>query len=380
MQRVNVPGFCGPENELSSIIADPENQINFYCQPTPPGTGRNGLWMPGTPGTQPWVVLPDSPVRCLFQQDGRAFAVGGGTLFELSTAAAATNRGSVLEDTYMASICSNGSAGSQLFITSGGLGYIFDLNTNILTQIADPDFPSPCRMGEFMDGYFFALKTDSRSFQISALEDGTDWDPLDVFARSEGSDNVQTLIRNHREIWLLGTKTSEVWYDSGDALTPFQPIQGTFVEHGCAAPFSAVRMENTLFWLSQDDLGVAMVWMANGYIPVRVSTSAIERVLQTGGSGSTNSMLLAVGWAYQDQGQTFYVLQMPNTTLTYVYETITNLWHTRGRNVGSVLVPVYVPSPGQCHMYFAGKHLIGDRTSGAIYEQSLSIFSDTIVP
>ncbi len=380
MPRLRVDGFCGPENQLQSIIADPENQINFYCQPTPPGTGRNRLWMPGTPGTQPWLILPTSPIRALFQQDGRAFAIGGTTFYEVSQGAVQTSHTPALDtDSFLASICSNGTAGNQLFITSGGSGYIFDLNANTLTKITDPDFPNPCGMGEFMDGYFFAMKSNSRTFQWSALEDGTAWDPLDVAERSEGSDNIQTLIRNHREIWLLGTATSEIWYDSGDPLTPFQPIQGTFIEHGCAARFSACRMENTLFWLAKDTLGVGMVWLANGYNPQRVSTSAVERVIQVSGSGSYNDLTTAIGWCYQDQGQTFYVLQLPNASLTYVYETVTNLWHTRGRNTGTITDPVYVLSPGQCHMYFAGKHLIGDRTSGAIYEQSLNIYSDTII-
>ena len=97
---------------------------------------------------------------------------------------------------YLPSICSNGTAGSQLFITNGDLGYIFDLSANTLTQIVDPGFPSRARMGEFMDGYFFVLVTETRRFQISALEDGTTWDPLDVAERSEASDDISGIKRN----------------------------------------------------------------------------------------------------------------------------------------------------------------------------------------
>jgi len=46
---------------------------------------------------------------------------------------------------------------------------------------------------------------------------GTTIDPL-YFAAAEGSpDNLVTLIVDHREIWLFGTNSVEVWYDAGTA-------------------------------------------------------------------------------------------------------------------------------------------------------------------
>ena len=83
-------------------------------------------------------------------------------------------------------------------------------------------------------------KTDSRTFAFSDLEDGTVWAALDVNERSEASDNIVAMVRSHREIWLLGSQTSEVWFDQGDPLNPFAPIQGVFVEQGCAAPYSGI--------------------------------------------------------------------------------------------------------------------------------------------
>lgn len=376
MPRVNVDSFVGPTNQLLANLTDPSRSINLYIEKTPPGVAKVPLWLVGTPGLEPWTILDASPVRCLFQQDGRAFAVGGGKFYEVFNPPSNTSYGSVTSDSFLASICSNGSAGDQLLIVTGGDGYTFTLSTNTLTAIADADFPDPARMCDFMDGYGIVSKTDSRTFQISALEDFSDWDALDVFERSEGSDNIRSLIRKNREIWLLGTKTSEVWYDSGDPLTPFQPIQGTFIEHGSAAPFSVQRIGNTLVWLSQAESGQGEIVVANGYNPEQLTTYSIAGFIRSAGLAADGDLSLAVGWTYQENGHTFYAIVLPSATSSYVMDlSMPGIWHERSRWTGTE----YIAHVVNTHMAVFGRHLVGDRFSGAIYNQSLDLFNEEVL-
>jgi len=376
MSRVTVDGFIGPSNKLQANVTDPERTINLYLENTPPGIARVQRWMVGTPGLAPWVILGDAPIRGMFQQDMRAFAVGGAQYCEVFNPPSSTSYGTVATDDYLASICSNGTAGDQNLIVSGGSGYVHTLSTNAFAQISDGDFPSPARMCDFMDGYGIVSKADSRTFQWSALEDMTSWDALDVAERSEGSDNIIALIRNHREIWLLGSKTSEVWYDQGDPLTPFAPIQGTFIEHGCAAPFSVVRINNTLIWLSQNELGQGEVVVANGYNPSQISTYAIAAIIRRAGVAADGDLSLAKAWAYQENGHIFYCLVIPSAESTVCLDlTMPGTWHERARWTGTE----YIAHVVQTHMIAFGQHLVGDRFSGAIYRQSLDLFSEEII-
>jgi hypothetical protein len=367
-----VPGFIGPTNRLRSPNADVEDTINFYLEQTTPGLGKSPVYLMGTPGLNVAFVLPDSPVRALFSQDGRAFAVAGTSFFELSFVGPLLTSqfyGTVASDPNLATIVSNGSAGHQLMITSGGLVYIFDLLANTLTLVTTG--LEPVTMGEFMDGYFLLNMTNSRRFGWSNLEDGTTWDPLDIAERSIASDNIVAMIRSHKEIWILGSKTSEVWIDTGDALNPFEPIQGVQVEQGCDSAYTAQRIDNSTMWKGQNSDGYGVWWKANGYTPERVSTHAVEQAMQTFGGANDRA------WVYQEDGHLFVVVVMPNCDRSYVYDVAVGQWHCRARWDSTHCV--WVPHVAQCHCLFNQQHLVGDRFSGAIYQQSLEFFEEQIV-
>jgi len=366
---MEVLALVGPSNTLISPNADVEETINFYVEGTDPGTGKVKAYLVGTPGLVKWLVLPDSPVRGLFEQDGRAFAVAGSSFFELFADQSATFYGTVAEDDNLATFASNGSAGHQLAITSGGVFYIFDLIANTLTAVTIGI--EPVTMVEFMDGYFLVNKTDSRTFAFSALEDGTSWDPLDVDERSEASDNIVAMIRSHREIWLLGSQTSEVWYDQGDALNPFAPIQGVFIEQGCVAAFTAQRIDNSIMWAGINTDGSGVIWKANGYTPQRVSDHSVELGMQTYGFAGARA------WVYQDDGHLFYVLLLPYAPWAFCYDVSNGTWTKRAS--WDATHCVWIPPRAQCHIYAFGKHLVGDRSNGAIYEQSITIYTEEVV-
>jgi hypothetical protein len=387
MARTPVPGFVGPSNVGASTTADPEETINLFLETVSPGNVKvANPYLRGTPGLRPWVNLPTAPVTAMFFSPAtldRAFAIAGNTLYEVFPTTPATYIAyspTLSPAVYLPSICSNGTAGFQLFITSGELGYIFDLSANTLTQITDPGFPERVRMGEFMDGYFFALVTETRKFQISALEDGTSWDALDVAERSEASDDINALVRNHRVIAILGRKTSEFWYDSGDPLFPFAPTSGEFMESGSVAPFSVRRLENTLFWLGQNDDGQGCVWALDGLSPKIISTPAITALIQSSGNVldgiSRHDLRLSVAWCYQEDTHRYYCLLVPGCQWTLVYDLSTDRWHKRATWDSTTIQ--WMLGRGQCHMSFAGMHLVGDRLTGTIYEMSLEYFDEEL--
>jgi hypothetical protein len=367
---VKIPGFIGPTNTLRATDAGVDQTINWMLEATAPGVSKNALWMPPTPGLSVFTTIPGSAVTATWAQDGRAFACGT-NFSEITSTGAVTNYGVLATNSDAPTISSNGTAGNQLFITSGGNGYIFNLTTNVLTLIADADFPNgSAKMGAFMDGYFLVLKSSSRQFQISALEDGTTWDGLAIGQRSEGSDNLQALVRSHREIWLLGSQTSEVWYDNGDTF-PFAPIQGVFLEYGTAAPFTVCRLGQTLVWVGQDEDGQGVVWMADGYTPKVISTPSINAYIQDAGFTSARA------WTYQADGHQFYILMLPSADKTPVYDLTTGAWHFRATWDPSACV--WLPYRPQCHMYAFNTHLVGDRSTGTIYTMSASVYTESLV-
>jgi len=380
MPRMALPACVGPTNILDARLADAEETINLFPTMTAPGGGKVPTYLRGTPGLTPWLQLPTSPVTALFQQDQRAFAIAGTGYYELTTTPSYTLIGSVAVLDYLPTICSNGSAGNQNFIVSGDKGYIHNLTTNAFAQITSGGFPSRARMGAFSDGYFAVSVTESRTWQLSALEDGTSWDPLDVAERSIASDQIAAFIRTERLFALLGVQTSEFWYDSGDPLFPYAPT-GQLLEHGIAAPFTAQRFSDTLVWVGQDQDGLGVVWRLSGNNVQTISPPAINRIIQTSGEvtgNNPNDLRLAVAWTYQEDGHSFYCLQLPVCEWTLVYDLLMDRWHKRA--TWDATECVFVKSRPQCHMYWpdAGCHLVGDRLTGTIYKQSLDLYDEEL--
>jgi hypothetical protein len=256
--------------------------------------------------------------------------------------------------------------GTQLFVAANGPSYIYNATTNVFAPITDPDFPGAVTVG-FLDGYFVFNEPNSQKVWVTSLLDGLSVDPLD-FASAEGSpDGLISLIVDHREAWLFGTNSVEVWYDAGNADFPLQRIQGAFNEIGCIAPYSVAKLDNSLFWLGADARGRGVVYRANGYTGQRVSTHAVEWQIQQYGNLSD-----ALAYTYQQDGHSFYVLIFPTANTTWVYDAATQAWHERaGWNNGS-----FTRHRSNCQMAFNSEVIVGDFENGNIYAFDLDDYSD----
>lgn len=355
--------LVGPSYQDRSLNFDAQRSINLYPVKSETGDSKNVVGLAGTPGLSLFCTLPTNINRGSHEALGRAFEIFGNALYELYADGSYVMRGTLLTDTGYVSLADNG---QQLCIVDGPNGYIFDGSTNVFTQITDPYFIGASTV-DFIDGYFMFSKPGSAIYYISALYNGLTGDPLD-FASAEGSpDGLVGLINVHQQVWLFGTGSVEIVYNSGAADFPFQRIQGTYIEYGCAAPASIAKTANTVFWLGKDEYGQGVVWMAQGYQPQRISTYAIEYAIQQLANISD-----ATAYTYQEDGHYFYVLNFSFSNSTFVYDIGLNLWHERAAFSNGF----YTRNRPQTHIFAFNRHLVGDYQNGNVYVQSLNNYSD----
>ena len=328
-----------------SVNAADSRMVNLFPELVPEG-GKEPAFLQRAPGLRLLATIGTGPVRGLWQMGAYAYVVSGDTLYKLNSNWAATALGTIA-NTGPVSMTDNG---TQLFIAANGPSYIYNTFTNVFQQINDIDFPGAVTVG-YIDGYFVFNEPNSQKFWVTSLLEGTQVDPLD-FASAEGSpDGLVALIVDHREVWLFGTTSVEVWYDAGTADFPLQRIQGAFNEIGCAAAYSVAKLDNGLFWLGADARGRGIVYRANGYSGQRVSTHAVEWQIQQYGNLSD-----AIGYTYQQDGHSFYVLVFPSANTTWVYDVATQAWHERaGWDNGQ-----FTRHRGNCQMNFNDEIVIGD--------------------
>jgi hypothetical protein len=178
---------------------------------------------------------------------------------------------------------------------------------------------------------------------------------------------VVGLIADHRELWVFGTDSVEVWYDSGAADFPLQRIQGAFNEIGCVSAYTIAKMDNGLFWLGTDARGQGIVYRANGYTGVRISTHAVEYAIAQYGNISD-----AIAYTYQQEGHAFYVLTFPSGNATWVYDVATQAWHERAGFVDGE----FMRHRSNCQCNFGGNIIVGDFANGNIYTFDLDVYAD----
>jgi hypothetical protein len=351
--------FLGGSGTHRSVTVNAERTVNLFPALTPDGKAPMVLY--GTPGLTRLAETTAEAGRGLYVAAGRLFAVVGATLYEISSAGAATVRGTLTTVSGPVSMADNGTV---LVVVDGAHGYQFTLATNAFAQITDPDWPAATHIA-FHDGYFVLNRSGTGQFVITSLY-GIDVDPLD-FATAEGApDDTVSLLVDHRELWLFGDETTEVWFNSGAADFPFARLDGAFLEQGCAAPFSPAKIDNAVYWLSKDRNGHGHVMRAQGYQPQIVSTRAVEHAIQ--GYGTISD---ARAYTYQQDGHSFYVLTFPTADRTWVYDVATQLWHERASwSSGEHR------HRGECYAFAFGKHLVLDYSNGRIYELDLDAYTD----
>jgi hypothetical protein len=357
--------ILGSSYVARSVNAADNRMVNLFPEIIPEG-GKEAAFLSRCPGLEFLQTVGTGPIRGLWahQTNGTDFyVVSGVQVFKLSSLTATPTLLGTVSGTGPVSIADNG---TQIFFACNGPSYIYNEVTNVFQQITDPDFPGALTVG-YLDGYFVFTEPNSQRVWVTSIFEGTQIDALD-FASAEGSpDGLVGLIVDHREAWLFGTDSVEVWYDAGLADFPLTRIQGAFNEIGCVATFSIAKLDNGLFWLGTDARGQGIVYRANGYTGTRVSTHAVEYAIAQYGN-----LADAIAYTYQQEGHAFYVLTFPTGNATWVYDVATGAWHERaGWDNGA-----FMRHRSNCQCNFGGNIIVGDYENGNIYRFNLDVFAD----
>ena len=373
-----LPGFVGPAYGSTSPLADPEELINFYVEQVDSPSPTNQVIYLHTPGLEERLRVARSPIRAMYQlpastESGeRAFFVAGIGFYEFTSDFTVTERGTLSGvGGNPATISYNGDGGGQLLITSADMADSYDLATNVLTPISG----LAAFQGGMLNGYGLALDQLTSTLRLSDLLDTSTWDPTQFAQRSIAPDPWRAMIVLYPRIYLFGAHTTEVWYDAGLFPFPFAPVQGILIQEGIEAPFSLAIADNAIYWLAQNPNGTARILRTLGYRAETVSTKAVEAAISR--YAEEGRIDDAVGWTYQLDGHQFYLLNFPSAGVTWGYDTALPPemgWHKRGTWITEDAE--YIALRPQHHIYVFGKHLVGDREIGVIYEMRNTYYQD----
>lgn len=345
--------------------------------PPPPDTG--GIWPP--PST-----ITDLPGRGAWELPGGKQALwvfgNGCYLMTVVTVASATGQatfkmkkvGTLLTNTGQVSIRDNGPGGYAV-IVDGPYGYFYEIATQKFNRITDPDFLGADKVA-FIDGWWIFNQPGTQTFYTNKPQYSITFD-ASYFALKDGAtDKLVALMENKQELWLLGEKTSEVWYDAGGQYFAFQRIVSTMLQVGIAAAQSVARYstgDSGLVWLARSERGQNVIVKTDSFNAVSITTPAVADAI-----ASYTVVSDAFGYVYQEDGHEFYVLTFPTADKTWVYDFTTNFWHERASF--DPYSGLYHRHRSNCFINFQNQRLVGDYQNGSVYQLTRSVYKDHIWP
>lgn len=355
--------FVGPAYRTRGIGQSAQRAVNCFLERTERG-GRTEYTLYGTPGLTLRATVGDGPIRELFWFGNYAYIVSGDTVYRMASDYTTEELGTIGTsegDIWMAS------NGTQILIVDGDSGYLVQVGDGTFTEIVDTDFPDGVTWCDYLDGYFIVGGDGSQRFYISDLNDGSIWVGTE-FASAEGDpDSLTSGVVDHRELFLFGPNSFEIWSNTGNATFPIERTGNAFGEVGILAPKSLQKMDNSIFWLGADRRGGPMIWKLDGYQPIRISTHGVEHAI-----AQYETVSDARAYTYQYEGHTFYVLIFPTEDTTWMYDASTGEWNEwLAFSQGD-----FFRHRSNCHTYFSGKHLVGDYENGKVYSLEMDVYTD----
>jgi hypothetical protein len=232
-----------------------------------------------------------------------------------------------------------------------------------MTPIGDADFPNGARQVAYLDTYFLCGQPGTQNYFYSDFNNGLVWNALDFGTAESDPDLIVGTATLGRTLYMFGVLTTEGFIDSGDADFPF--TRSVLIDVGLTAVESLVKADNALFFLGQTKDGKGIIYRLAGGSAVRVSTHAIEYQIS-----QMSKIDDAIATVIQDGGHTFVQFTFPTADESYTYDIATGAWFQCGYLDDGIIYRDRI----NCHMYFEGKHLVGDFENGKIYEASQGIY------
>lgn len=331
-------------------------------------------------------TVTNLPVRGMWElpNDNTALAVIGNTCFLVKVVTPATSMafatfsltsvGTLLTNIGPVSIRDN-NAGGYAVIVDGPYGYLYNISSQVFTQITDPAFLGADTVA-FIDGWwvFNQYSTNgSQTFYTNFPQYSTTFNGSYFALKDGAADNLRAVFENKEQLWLLGDKTTEIWYDAGGQYFAFQRLVGTMLQYGCKAAHSVARFytegQDGVIWFGRSERGENVILRSRGF--------TIDTVSTPGFSNEVSQYPIvndAIGYTYQEDTHEFYVLIFPTADTTWCYDAQSGLLHKRLSY--DPYLQKYHRHRSNCFMNFQGMRIVGDYQCGSLYQLTRNAFTD----
>jgi hypothetical protein len=338
------------------------------------------------PTTINWAnvsTVTNLPVRGTWElpNDTTALAVIGNTCYLVTIATPATSTSfatlaltsvGTLQTTYGPVHIRDNNIGGYAVIVDGPYGYFYNIKTRAFAQITDPAFLGADTVA-FIDGWWIFNQPGTQTFYTNGVQYGITFNASNFALKDSSADNLVAVFENKEQLWLIGDKTTEIWYDAGGQYFAFQRLVGTPIQAGCKAKHSVARFSSVgqdgIMWFGRSERGENVIVRTKGFAIDVVSTAAFGDEVATYPVTSD-----AQAYTYQEDTHEFYMLTFPTADVTWCYDSQSGLLHKRLSY--DPYLQQFHRHRSNCFMNFQGMRIVGDYQNGALYQLTRSVQTD----
>ena len=362
-------------------IAEDQNQAeitNMYLE-LDQAKGKYKVVAYPMPGLTLLAAVPgQNEIRDMLSWNDVLYVIAGNGLYTISEAGAATLLFSLNTSSGFAKmkvIAGGGNSNGQIIAIDGTNGYAYNIDTAVATvPITSIGFPQNAIDIENQDDIVVAVPANSIQWNISDISDTTTWDALNFASKIGQPDQIHAVVSHESMLWLMGDKTTEIWYNAGNELFPFQRVSTTFLHYGIGARDSIAVNGNYFCFLATNRGGGytinQVVPKTYYYNPTPISTPPIETLVTR--LGNTVGVEDAIGDIVNIVGHDFYTITFPAADQTLVYDVPKGAraedkgaWYYR--KSFNTATQEYGRFLGNNGAFCYGKQFVGDYASGNIY-------------
>lgn len=354
-----VPLF-GIGNAGKSVNVNAQERLNLYAEVVPDPEKGDSLKFYPTPGQQLFINLGANAIRGLWEVGGVMYAVCGPSLYSVQEDGTSASIGVLLTSEGRVTMDDNG---LQLMVVDNPNGYIVTLADETFAQITDDEWPGAVSVTQLAQRFIVNPPEGKGRFHWSALGDGLSWDALDFATAESNSDDLVRVQADGGQLYLFGTRTTELWGVSASADAPYAIIGSSAVEWGLAAGDSLCKGDDCLMFLRQNRLGQVQVCRLVGASAQVVSNPEIDHVIN-----GYDEVSDATAFAYLLGGHSFYQINFPTAGRSWLYDSSNGAWSRVGGDTSR--------HNADTHVVFGGRSLVGDFASGKIRRLGAEYLTD----
>jgi hypothetical protein len=218
----------------------------------------------------------------------------------------------------------------------------------------------------YLDTYVVVMTPEGRLYNSNSA-DPTAWNALNYISSNSQPDTATGVTSHLNYVVAFNQWSTQFFYDSGASTgSPLLSNSSANLEIGCANGNSIAKFEQTVAWVGQSNTAGKGVYLLNGIAPVKISNQYIDKYLDTDTCANCS------GFGIKFNGHSWYVLTLPDSDITLVYDIDEKIWTFWS----SVVANEEIYFVGDFATSLGGHTYMQDSVAGELYKLDHNYFTD----